>query len=635
MDDNDDSSHYDRCNKITNKIKIYSDFESNDDYTENFKSEEENLILNKINLLQKKILNFMNITLNINLTGNETKLDLSYKNIDDKTLNLFTGLKLKNIEELNLSHNNISNVKILKNLNLKKIKKLELSFNKINKMENPVKNINKIINNKKIEINLDKNNLIQKDIKEIQDFIMNDETNKNNLSEYEYLSIDDIKKQKIEKLLSKLKSLEQKVLSYFNLTGKEIYINLTNSNFNDNKLELLSGVEFKNLEELNLSHNKITNILPIKNFKKLKKLNISFNKINNIKSLEEISKNNKGIKEINLRNNEIRDVDILKLDIFPYISKINLENNKNLIQKDIDEIINIIEKRKKLCHDNKDDFRNYYEIIEEIRRKKFEVIYKAKEKKNGELRTIKLLKKSKIIKCLNESYKNSLSDEEKKSFIEPDIEGWLEGINNMKILENNNIDKYLVKIYDYFDTEEELAIVMELYDEDWSMFISKRKFGFEPKEIKKIFSILNNIFKISYKKIYYPLYNNIFIKYLDKNKTKYLVKFKFSDNVRAINPKTFNSIIYTSSYYNSCGLFQNEYFMKGFVFKKDVLLSLGSIIYKFIFKEYPYKDNDNNSNNINLKKTSNKDLNDLLSKLLEKKDISWEEYFIHPFFEKN
>ena len=635
MDDNDDFSHYDRFNKTTDKIKIYTDFESDDDYTENFKSEEENLILNKINLLQKKILNFMNITLNINLTGNETKLDLSYKNIDDKTLNLFTGLKLKNIEELNLSHNNISNVKILKNLNLKKIKKLELSFNKINKMENPVKNINKIINNKKIEINLDKNNLIQKDIKEIQDFIMNDETNKNNLSEYEYLSIDDIKKQKIEKLLSKLKSLEQKVLSYFNLTGKEIYINLTNSNFNDNKLELLSGVEFKNLEELNLSHNKITNILPIKNFKKLKKLNISFNKINNIKSLEEISKNNKGIKEINLRNNEIRDVDILKLDIFPYISKINLENNKNLIQKDIDEIINIIEKRKKLCHDNKDDFRNYYEIIEEIRRKKFEVIYKAKEKKNGELRTIKLLKKSKIIKCLNESYKNSLSDEEKKSFIEPDIEGWLEGINNMKILENNNIDKYLVKIYDYFDTEEELAIVMELYDEDWSMFISKRKFGFEPKEIKKIFSILNNIFKISYKKIYYPLYNNIFIKYLDKNKTKYLVKFKFSDNVRAINPKTFNSIIYTSSYYNSCGLFQNEYFMKGFVFKKDVLLSLGSIIYKFIFKEYPYKDNDNNSNNINLKKTSNKDLNDLLSKLLEKKDISWEEYFIHPFFEKN
>jgi len=367
-------------------------------------------------------------------------------------------------------------------------------------------------------------------------------------------------------------------------------------------------------------------------------LNLSFNKINDIKPLEEISKNNKEIEEINLRNNEIRDVEILKLDIFPYISKINLENNKNLIKKDIDEIIQIIKKRKKLCNDNKnnkDDFRSYYEIIEEIRRKKFEVIYKAKEKKSGELRSIKLLEKPKIIKCLIENYKNSLSDEEKKSFIEPDIEGWLDGIKNMKILENNIIDENLVKIYDYFDTEEELVIVMELYDEDWSMFISKRKFGFEPEEIKNIFSILNNIFKISYKKLYYPLYNNIFIKYLDKNKTKYNVKFKFSDNIRAINPKTFNPIFYTSSFFNSCGLFENEYFMKGFIHKKDVLLSLGSIIYKFIFKEYPYKNRNNNSNIINLRKTNDKDLDDLLNKLLVKKDISWEEYFIHPFFEKN
>ena len=149
MDDNDDFSYYDKFNKITTKIKILSDYESKDDYHENFKSEEEILILNKINLLQKKILNFMNLTLNMNLTGNETKLDLSYKNIDDNTLNLLTGIKLKNIEELDLSHNNISNVKIIKKFNLKKIKKLDLSFNKINKIENPVKNINKIIKKKK------------------------------------------------------------------------------------------------------------------------------------------------------------------------------------------------------------------------------------------------------------------------------------------------------------------------------------------------------------------------------------------------------------------------------------------------------------------------------------------------------
>ena len=147
MDDNDDVSYYDKFNKITTKIKILSDYESKDDYHENFKSEEEILILNKINLLQKKILNFMNIILNINLKGSETKLDLSNKNIDDKTLILLTGIKLENLEELNLRRNNISNVKIIKNLNLKKMKKLDLSFNKINKIESPIKNINKTINN--------------------------------------------------------------------------------------------------------------------------------------------------------------------------------------------------------------------------------------------------------------------------------------------------------------------------------------------------------------------------------------------------------------------------------------------------------------------------------------------------------
>ena len=377
MDNNEDFYDYDKFNRTTNKIKIFSDFEPNEQYTENFTNKEEILIFNKINLLQEKILNFMNITLNMNLTGNETILDLSYKNIDDNTLNLFTGIEFKNLEELNLSHNKISNVKIIKKLNLKRIKKLDLSFNIINKIENPVKNINKIIENKKIKINLDNNNLIQKDIEEIKDFIMSKENNKQNLSEYpyEYLSKDDIKIQRLEILLSKLKNLEQKVLSYFNLTGKEICIYLRNSNFNDTKLELLGGVEFKNLEELNLSNNIITNILPLKSFRTLKKLNLSFNKINDLKQLKEISKNNKEIKEINLRNNEIKDIEILKHDIFPCISKINLENNKNLIQNDIDEIINIIKERKKLYNDNKNDFRNYYEIIKEIRRKKFEVTY--------------------------------------------------------------------------------------------------------------------------------------------------------------------------------------------------------------------------------------------------------------------
>ena len=163
MDDYYDNSDYDKFNSSTTKIKILSDYESSKkDYcTEIFISEEEKIIYNKINLLQKKILNYMNVALDLNMIGNETKLDLSFKNIDDSALNLFSGLKLKNLEELNLSHNNISDIKIIKKLYLKKMRILDLSLNKIYKIKNPVKNSDENIKKKDIKINLDNNNLIQ------------------------------------------------------------------------------------------------------------------------------------------------------------------------------------------------------------------------------------------------------------------------------------------------------------------------------------------------------------------------------------------------------------------------------------------------------------------------------------------
>jgi len=422
---------------------------------------------------------------------------------------------------------------------------------------------------------------------------------------------------------------------------------LRNSNINDQKLELLSGVEFKNLEELNLSHNKIINILPLKNFKTIKKLDISFNKIYDIKPLKEISENNKIIKEINLSNNEIKDVEILKQDIFPCISKINLENNKNLIQKDIDEIISIVKKRKKLYTDRKDDFRNYYEILKEIKREEFKVIYKAKDKKSGELRAIKILEKYKIINSLIRCYKNSFRNKEENTYIEPYIEGWLDEINNMKILDNNNNSEYLVKIYDYFNNENELVIVMELCDENLNDLLKRRKSGFKPNEIKQIFTLLNNVFKIdSYKKLFYEELSieNIFIKYLDVNKSKYLVKFKFSDTIIAINPKTFECTFNTShvKYYSP----EKKKFGISYQHKNENkydFWSIGTIIYLLSFKEYPYNPYEHQNENINsitltLRKTKDYDLDDLLNKLLEKdpnKRISWENYFEHPFFEKN
>ena len=165
-----------------------------------------------------------------------------------------------------------------------------------------------------------------------------------------------------EKLLNKIELIEKKIINYFNsklnvnITGKEKELNLNNKNIGNIELELLSGIEFKNLEEINLNHNKISNIEPIKNFKKVKKIDLSYNKIQDIKPVKEIFKNNMELKVINLSNNKIKDIKIIKESISKSIIEINLDNN-NLIQKDLDEI-------KELIKNNNKKSKNY--IIAEI-----------------------------------------------------------------------------------------------------------------------------------------------------------------------------------------------------------------------------------------------------------------------------
>ena len=73
------------------------------------------------------------------------------------------------------------------------------------------------------------------------------------------------------------------------------------------------------------------------------------------------------------------------------------------------------------------------------------------------------------------------------------------------------------------------------------------------------------------------------------------------------------------------------------------LWSLGIIIYQLFFRRPPFqgereyvllKNIKNNTKNNIIKKTNNKELDDLLSKLLKeepKKRITWEQYFKHPF----
>lgn len=190
-------------------------------------------ILNRLNNIKKNILAFINAKLKISITGEEIKLNLNNKNIGNYDLILLSGVNFKNLEELYLSHNNISSPEIIEEFNLNKLKKLDLSYNKINSINkyklNKVylsldnngnnknesnkkifdKNIinNKIINvNKDIKINLNNNNLIKKEIEEIKNNILTDYNNNINSN---------IKDNK-QLILNKIIKLEKKILSYLN-----------------------------------------------------------------------------------------------------------------------------------------------------------------------------------------------------------------------------------------------------------------------------------------------------------------------------------------------------------------------------------------------------------------------------------
>ena len=118
------------------------------------------------------------------------------------------------------------------------------------------------------------------------------------------------------------------------MSGNEEELDLNNKNITNIELKLLCKLKFEKLRELNLSHNNISDFEPIKNFNNLYSLDLSYNKIFEVNYLEEIVKNNKDIKIINLSNNKIKDIYILKRDLFPYDIDFYLDGN-NL---DIEEI---------------------------------------------------------------------------------------------------------------------------------------------------------------------------------------------------------------------------------------------------------------------------------------------------------
>ena len=199
-----------------------------------------------------------------------------------------------------------------------------------------------------------------------------------------------------------------------------------------------------------------------------------------------------------------------------------------------------------------------------------------------------------------------------------------------------------VKIIDYFDTEKEFVIIMELCDNTLFKVLADTKNGFSSEQIKEILIQLNNVFKLMQEChiVHRDIkLTNILIKYLNEQKTKFKVllsDYGVSNHINSITGK-YRTIAGTKIIMAPEILNGEEYN------NKCDLWSLGVNIFQLYTKKPPYS---GSYDNVILKQIDKKGqtvldviedetLKNLLSKLLVKNPknrISWEEYFNHEFF---
>ena len=298
-----------------------------------------------------------------------------------------------------------------------------------------------------------------------------------------------------------------------------------------------------------------------------------------------------------------------------------------------------------------------YEIISTIKENVLSSVFKAKRKSKFQNNSNqnKINQKDDeedFYVAIKKIYKDKIKDEikfnlVKKELTEEDFKSEIEKYNkeldNMQKCQCENS----VDIYDYYDKDNEFTIIMELCDDTLFHELCRKKKGFSSNEIKEILLQLNKVFKrmnyynISHRDI---KLNNILIKYLDKEKTKYKVllsDYGISNKLYSITQKFTThagsklmmapEILNDEEYNNKCDLW-----------------SLGIIIFQLYKKNFPYKGKtekeilkeieEKGQSVLDAIDPNDKLLKDLLSKLLVKdpnKRISWDDYFEHSFFKDN
>jgi serine/threonine protein kinase len=256
-------------------------------------------------------------------------------------------------------------------------------------------------------------------------------------------------------------------------------------------------------------------------------------------------------------------------------------------------------------------------------------------KVEGHLVAIKKIKKERIKEDIKEDLCTTIVTKED---FKPHVDNFNKELLYMELCHCENT----VKIYDYYDTEKEFVIIMELCDDTLLNELAKTEKGFSTEKIKEIFIQLNNAFKIMHKnKISHRdiKLNNILVKYLDDKKSQFKVllsDFGISNQLNML----------TTHFSTKLGtrIIMAPEILKGEKYNdKCDLWSLGVNIYKLKTKDFPYKgkvdiDILRQINEIGQRVLNNIDdrqLKNLLSRLLEanpENRISWEEYFEDEFF---
>ena len=249
----------------------------NDNKTKDKKNESTILSENE----QKEKLKQFNKKYNTKVKKNAELIDLNTKNIGNDGLEKLCEIEFKELSNLQLFKNNISDIKPLKDAKFDKLEKLVLSYNSIS----DISALEKVNFLKLKELNLRHNNI--SDINVLKNVLLSN----------------------LEKLF------------------------LGNNNISN--IEALEQADFEKLKELILNNNQIINIDALENveFPKLKKLNLEGNKIQDVNVLQKVDF--KELNELNFFNNKISDINVFnqckfnKLRIL-YVNSNPLDIAKNL-----------------------------------------------------------------------------------------------------------------------------------------------------------------------------------------------------------------------------------------------------------------------------------------------------------------